>query len=378
MRVFAVVRLNDGEPSASVNAIPNTIPDVPANVRVSPANESLIVSWPAPFNGGSPITGYTVQWTESGGTFGTNEDTTTSPSYRITGLTNGDEYDVRVIATNINGSSDPSVVARGIPAFVPPPPPTLEPPSAPTSVVVTAGNEELLVTWGAPSNNGGATVISYVVQWIESGGTFGANESTTTDLQHTITDLTNDTEYDVRVIAVNSEGRGTPSAAVSETPTADVVPAVSAVTIPEDDITESEATVTVSIANTDGTSLDVYLRYRPTVPEGEPEEDWSATQDESTTTESVDFDLTELDTITEYEVQASLDSAFPEDATVSATFTTASTVPGAPQNVSVTAGRGELLVTWEAPEDDGGSQSAATRSSGSQATKTSTPAGRQK
>ena len=350
VRVRAVVHLNSGRPSTPVDAIPNTIPDVPANVRVTPANESLRVSWPAPFDGGSPITEYTVQWTDSGGTFGTNEGTTTSPSFTITGLTNGDEYDVRVIATNINGSSEPSAVVSGIPAVVITPPPSLQTPSAPTSVVVTAGNEELLVTWAAPSNNGGATVTSYVVQWTESGGSF-TDEATVTGLQHTITGLTNDTVYDVRVIAVNSEGRGTPSAAESETPTADVVPSISAATVPEANITESGATVTVSIANSDGTSLEVYMRYRTTTPEGA----WSDTQDESTDTASVDFTLTELDANTEYEVQASLDSAFPEDATVSATFTTASTVPGAPQTVSVTEGRGELMVTWEAPEDDGGS-----------------------
>ena len=350
VRVRTVVNLNSGRPSTPVDAIPNTIPDVPTNVRVTPANESLRVSWPAPFDGGSPITAYTVQWTDSGGTFGTNEDTTTSPSFTITGLTNGDEYDVRVIATNVNGSSEPSAVVSGIPAVVITPPPSLQTPSAPTSVVVTAGNEELLVTWGVPSNNGGATVTSYVVQWTESGGSF-TDEATVTGLQHTITGLTNDTVYDVRVIAVNSEGRGTPSAAESESPTADVVPSISAATVPEANIIESGATVTVSIANSDGTSLDVYVRYRTTTPEGA----WSDTQDESTDTESVDFTLTELDANTEYEVQASLDSAFPEDATVSATFTTASTVPGAPQSVSVTEGRGELMVTWEAPEDDGGS-----------------------
>ena len=52
------------------------------------------------------------------------------------------------------------------------------------------------------------------MQWTESGGTFGDRMRVTDnfDLQHTITGLTNDTEYDVRVIAVNSEGRGTPSA----------------------------------------------------------------------------------------------------------------------------------------------------------------------
>ena len=350
VRVRAVVHLNSGRPSTPVDAIPNTIPDVPAKVRVTPANESLRVNWPAPFDGGSPITEYTVQWTDSGGTFGTNEGTTTSPSFTITGLTNGDEYDVRVIATNVNGSSDPSAVVSGIPAIIITPPPTLQPPGPPTSVVVTAGNEELLVTWAAPSNNGGATVTSYVVQWTESGGSF-TDEATVTGLQHTITGLTNDTVYDVRVIAVNSEGRGTPSAAESESPTADVVPSISAATVPEANVTESGATVTVSIANSDGTSLDVYVRYRTTTPEGA----WSDTQDESTDTESVDITLTELDANTEYEVQASLDSAFPDDATVSVTFTTASTVPGAPQNVSVTEGRGELMVTWEAPEDDGGS-----------------------
>ncbi len=350
VRVRAVVHLNSGRPSTPVDAIPNTIPDVPANVRVTPANESLRVSWPAPFDGGSPITEYTVQWTDRGGTFGTNEGTTTSPSFTITGLTNGDEYDVRVIATNINGSSEPSAVVSGIPAVVIAPPPSLQTPSAPTSVVVTAGNEELLVTWGVPSNNGGATVTSYVVQWTESGGSF-TDEATVTGLQHTITGLTNDTVYDVRVIAVNSEGRGTPSAAESESPTADVVPSISAATVPEANITESGATITVSIANSDGTSLDVYVRYRTTTPEGA----WSDTQDESTDTASVDFTLTELDANTEYEVQASLDSTFADDATVSVTFTTASTVPGAPQNVSVTEGRGELMVTWEAPEDDGGS-----------------------
>ena len=60
-------------------------------------------------------------------------------------------------------------------------------------------------------------------------------------------------------------------------------------------------------------------------------------------------------TSTEYEVQASLENTFPEDASPSTTFTTASTVPGAPQNVAATPGGAELVVTWEAPEDGGGS-----------------------
>ena len=123
VRVFAVVGGNEGEPSTPISATPHTVPDAPSDVRINPADSSLVVSWPAPFDGGSQITGYIVQWTESGGAFDTNEDTTTSRSYTITELTNGDEYDVRVIAVNANGPSGPSSVESRTPA-VPVTPPT--------------------------------------------------------------------------------------------------------------------------------------------------------------------------------------------------------------------------------------------------------------
>ena len=357
VRVFAVVGSDEGEPSLPVSTIPDTIPDAPSNVRISPADSSLVVSWPAPFDGGSQITGYIVQWTESGGAFGTNEDTTAGLRYAITGLTNGEEYDVRVIAENDNGSSGPSDVVKGTPteSVTPPPPPPPPPPSqtpgAPSSVVVTPGDEELLVTWSAPSNDGGSQVTGYAVQWTESGGIFGANERTTTSLRYTITGLTNGNEYDVRVIAVNANGRGTPSAPQSETPTTELVPSVSAVSVPEEDITDTEAKVTVNIANADGTSMEVYLRYRTTTPEGE----WSETQQDSTTVDSIDFTLTGLEANMEYEAQASLESSFPEDASPSSVFTTTSTVPGAPVNVNASPMRSSLVVSWDAPEDDGGS-----------------------
>ena len=207
------------------------------------------------------------------------------------------------------------------------------------------------MTWSAPSNDGGSQVTGYAVQWTESGGTFGANERTTTSLRYTITGLTNGNEYDVRVIAVNANGRGTPSAPQSETPTTELVPSISAVSVPEEDITDTEAKVTVNIANADGTSMEVYLRYRTTTPEGE----WSETQQDSTTVDSIDFTLTGLEANMEYEAQASLESSFPEDASPSSVFTTTSTVPGAPVNVNASPMRSSLVVSWDAPEDDGGS-----------------------
>lgn len=356
VRVFANVRLNDGSPSATINVVPFTHPDAPA-IRVSPANEALVVSWPVPFNGGSPIKNYIVQWTETGSEFGsTNEATVTSNSHRITGLTNGAEYQVRAYAVNEQDlTSEPSSVVTGTPSEIitPPPPPPSQTPGAPSSVLVTAGDEELLVTWAIPSNTGTSAITGYVVQWTTGGGTFGDDEATTTDLEYTVTGLTNDTEYDVRVIAVNSNGRGTPSAVQSETPAEDVPPSISAISVPGDDITETEANIEISIANNDdGASLDIYLRYRIYTPLG----DWSETLEDSSSAESVEFSLADLTANTEYEVQASLDDTFPTDDTASAKFTTATTVPGAPQKVVVTPMNNSLVVKWEAPEDDGGAE----------------------
>jgi len=63
-------------------------------------NGQVSLSWSAPDNGGSSITGYTVK--HANGTFIT---TTTNTSYTVTGLTNGTSYTFIVIANNSVGSS---------------------------------------------------------------------------------------------------------------------------------------------------------------------------------------------------------------------------------------------------------------------------------
>ena len=86
-----------------------------SDVNVWPDGTALDASWDAPTDdGGAPVTGYEVQWrlTESPNSqtwaeaiaAGQTASATTSP-YRITGLTNGAEYAVRVIALNVVGPS---------------------------------------------------------------------------------------------------------------------------------------------------------------------------------------------------------------------------------------------------------------------------------
>ena len=84
------------------------------------------MSWETPTsNGGSPITGYKVQWKEAADSWETPEDvseaTVTGTTHIINGLTDGVEYTVRVLASNEVGDGDPSSEETGTPRETTPP-----------------------------------------------------------------------------------------------------------------------------------------------------------------------------------------------------------------------------------------------------------------
>ncbi len=114
--------------SATTSTIAAAVPASPGIVNATVgAAGSLHLTWEAPTwdvssfqqggssvgDGGSPITGYTVQWKESTASWETAaavpEATVTTTSHAITGLTAGTAYTVRVVATNNVGDSSPSL-----------------------------------------------------------------------------------------------------------------------------------------------------------------------------------------------------------------------------------------------------------------------------
>ena len=98
--------------AASAPVTPRTVPAAPTGVAAEAANSQATITWSPPTDdGGSPITGYRVTTipTSSG-------CTVTATTCTIDGLTNGQEYVVSVVATNIAGSSAPAtatVTPRG-------------------------------------------------------------------------------------------------------------------------------------------------------------------------------------------------------------------------------------------------------------------------
>ena len=185
---------------------------------------TLTVAWTAPA-GETGITAYDVRhiktsedetddanWTEV-------DDAWTSGAlqYTITGLANGTEYDVQVRAVNSNGDGTWSDTKTGTPAL---PVPTID--------SVRADDRAVLVSWSAPT---GITtgVAAYDVRYIETSADETMNSNWTVEedawedgggsLTHAVTGLTNGTEYDVQVRAVDVDDvDGAWSATTSATP----------------------------------------------------------------------------------------------------------------------------------------------------------------
>ena len=107
--------------SGPTNPVAATAPDAPDHLNVSPHDENgLDLYWEAPAShGGSPVTGYKVQWKEAADSWDTPEDvseeTVTGTTHTIHGLTEGVEYAVRVMATNQVGEGPASAEKTAVP-----------------------------------------------------------------------------------------------------------------------------------------------------------------------------------------------------------------------------------------------------------------------
>ena len=134
-------------------------------------------------------------------------------SCEISGLTNGTSYSFTATATNISGTSAPSLGSNSVtPAAAP---------DAPTSLDATPGDGSASIAFTLGSDNGAAiTNIDYST---DDGATWRTRLGPATS-PLAITGLTNGTTYQVKLRAINSVGNGSASSAVSVTPAATPTP----------------------------------------------------------------------------------------------------------------------------------------------------------
>ena len=101
VQVRAANSRGDGPYSSSATATPGAVPGKPSAPSLIPSNGQIMVSWSAPSSTGGAITHYDVGYRRSGNYTLINNISGTSRT--ITGLTNGQSYEVRVRAANAVG-----------------------------------------------------------------------------------------------------------------------------------------------------------------------------------------------------------------------------------------------------------------------------------
>jgi titin len=192
-----------------------TTPGAPTGLSGTAGFTQVSLSWTAPVSSGDySITDYIVEYKLSAGStwYAQSHTASTTTSAIVSNLTNGTSYDFRVYAVSYAGAGSASGTASATPSS------TLTVPGIPTGLTATTGSTQVALSWTAPINNGGASITDYTVEYKTisaiSWTTFSHVAGTATS--RTVTGLTNGTDYNFRVSAVNSVGTG----AVSSTATA--------------------------------------------------------------------------------------------------------------------------------------------------------------
>ena len=189
------------------------VPAAPVGLSATPGDAQVTLSWTDP--GDDTIDNY--QLSSDGGTSfadiaGSGADTT---GHIVTGLTNGTAYTLALRAVNGSGTGAVSSIAA-TPVAVPAPP---------SGLTAAAGDAQVTLSWTDPGND---TITGYELR-VDSGAWADIPGSDADTASHTVTGLTNGTEYSFALRAVNASGDGavssiaaTPRAAVAGVPAAPV------------------------------------------------------------------------------------------------------------------------------------------------------------
>ncbi len=209
------------------------IPGAPEIDVVTPGGGTLEIDWKAPTETGeTAITSYDLRYIRDNATDKSDDNwsvvtgvgTPSNRNHTITGLTGGVKYEFQLRAHNDSGHGPWSQAEAEEPTTVAP--------SAPSILSITRGDRTLAVVWTAPADTGGGVITAYDVRYIEtsedetmeSNWTVRDNAWRSGDLRYVISNLTNTTEYDIQVRAVNSAGDGAWSGTETGTPLPDDIP----------------------------------------------------------------------------------------------------------------------------------------------------------
>jgi hypothetical protein len=199
-----------GDYSASFGPVSPSAPVVrpaspPAVVTATAAAaNTATVAWYTPSdNGGSPITGYSVQSSPDRGlTWSAAATTGVVSQSSVSGLLANTDYVFRVAAITSYGTGQYSTASNSVSIVG-----ATSTPSQPQNLSGIATTTSVTLSWGAPANNGGSAVTGYAIRYgTSSQGPWTVQSAS--GLTGTVSGLTANTRYTFGVYASNANGGG--------------------------------------------------------------------------------------------------------------------------------------------------------------------------
>ena len=212
-------------------------------------------------------------------------------------------------------------------------------PAAPTNLVARAGDKYVNLTWNTPADNGGSKITEYKVY--RNG--YPLATVPVTQLWINDTGVVNGQTYVYYITAVNSNGEGLKSEAISATPLA--IP-----TAPQNlQATAGDGKVTLSwdAPSDDGGRVDKYNIYRGLSPKMET----YITSVNGTITTYINSYVT--NGLTYYYYVTAVNDAGESEGS-NEVHATPLGKPSPPQQLTATGGDGYVQLNWNIPKDDGG------------------------
>ena len=337
-KVSAVNALGEGANSTEVSAMPVGPPSAPQSLSSQSGVGWIYLTWQAPANdGGSAITQYLIyRATTQGGPYTNINNVSASVlAYNDTSVANGQSYYYVVKAENAYGVGPASNEIKATAGAVP---------SQPLNVTTQHGDGWIYLTWNPPADTGGSQIKYYLVYRTNQSGSGYVQVANVTTTSYNDTGLTNGQAYYYVITAVNDDGEGPFSQEVSDIPGTIPQPPTNLKIL---EVGNRSLTLTWDPpSDTGGYPITEYKIYRSTTSGGP-----YSYIGNTTTTSYTDTNLTNGQTY--YYVVKAINQEG-ESVYSSEVFGTPMTVPSPPRNLTAIAGDGFVLLTWDPPQDDGG------------------------
>jgi fibronectin type 3 domain-containing protein len=332
-------RAGSGPFSNVVSARPASVPSPPRDLKVvSVGDESVQLSWKIPENTGGKgiaISSYRIYRNSVGGSAPCIIPVTTT-TYQDQNVLNGVNYTYRLTAVNEIGESMPSYPVYAVPRTVP---------TNVRDLRAESGDGFIHLYWTAPESDGGSPILNYLITRQAAHKTDITVEPDT--LEYNDTGLANGQKYTYGMKAENVAGFGPTSDTVGGTPTGRP-------TVPTEFRVESHpssATLSWGPSEYDGGSpLKCYNIYRK-----EGEGAWGMVQ----AIDCIQSEFTDEDLLNGqiyfYRITA-LNLADKESDPTEEREVLPLDYPGPVVQLKAMAGDGFVIVSWQEPLNDGGTE----------------------